>query len=327
MNVSHSMKIARGCPKKSKRTLESSNTSLDREHHQQERETSSLKPAFILICKWYTWSDQCCRSFQLKNSKRKIDNCLVSSTTGGMQPMTKCDGYQTTKQQNQKHSASFVDSSIKLKRSHLNCSKTAFSAKPCLCISECTSKKKRSSMLYLAEDSTDIFVSGWTLVWQNDGNAIWIVYWTCWTNNTKNELRKERERDWKSGLIVEFPIIMISDQNKSTHTHRPYPFSLGNTIFNVGYSYRMYVLLGYGDHHFHLQRWFFRVKLGNLWVGCQSMISMMKIIKIESLLVLRLYLSTDSSINMNVLLSEKKVIFLLAQTYFCILSNKEEAEP
>ena len=149
----------------------------------------------------------------------KNDSCLVSFAIGGTQPRIKYDGYQTTKQQNRKHNASSGDSSIKLKRSHLNCSKTAFSAKPCLCISECTSKKKRSSMLYLAKDSTEIFVSGWTLLWQNDENAIWIVYRTCWTKNTKNELRKERERNWKSGLIVDFPIIMISDQNKSTHTH------------------------------------------------------------------------------------------------------------
>ena len=186
MNDSRSVNIARGCSQKSKRTLLSSNTSLDRKHHQWERENSSLK-----------------RSFEL----------------GGTQPMMKYGGYQTTKQQNRKHNASSGDSLIKLKRSHLNCSKTAFSAKPCLCISECTSTKKRSSMLYLAEDSTDIFVSGWTLVWQKDENAIWIVYRTCWTKNTKNELRKERERDWKPGLIVDFPIIMISDQIKHSHTH------------------------------------------------------------------------------------------------------------
>ena len=51
MNVSHARNIARGCSKKSRRTLECSNTLLDREHHQQERETSSLKRSFNLICK------------------------------------------------------------------------------------------------------------------------------------------------------------------------------------------------------------------------------------------------------------------------------------
>ena len=37
--------------------------------------------------------------------------------------------------------------------------------------------------------------------------------------STQNELRKGRERDWRSGLIVDLPIIMISDQIKHTHTH------------------------------------------------------------------------------------------------------------
>ena len=220
MKVSHSKNIAHTCSKKSKRTLLSSNTWLDRKRHQWERETSSLKPSFSLICTWCTWSSQFCRSVQLKRSKRKIDSCLVSSTIGGMKPITMCDVYQTTRQQNQKHNASSGDSPIKLERSHLNCSKTACSAKPCLCISECALNKKPSSMLYVAEDWTDILVSGWTLLWKNDENAIWIVSRTCWTKNTKNELRKERERDWKSGLVVDFPIIMISDQNKSTYTCR-----------------------------------------------------------------------------------------------------------
>ena len=120
-----------------------------------------------------------------------------------------------------------------------------------------------------------------------------------------------------------------SHNDNTFHSHAHVDMNGGDCvsiIFNVGYSYRMYVLLGYGDHHFHLQMRFFRVKLGNLRIGFQSMISMMKIIKIESLLVLRLYLSTYSSTNMDVLLSEKKVIFLLAQIYFCTSSNKEEAE-
>ena len=219
MNVSHSVNIARGCSKKSKRTLLSWNTRPNRKHHQREREISSLKPSFNLICKWCTWSGQCYRSVQLKKSKRKIDSCLVSFTIGGMQPMTKCDGYQTTRQQNQKHSATFVDSSIKLQRPHLSFSRITFWVKPCLCIYECTSMNNHSLMLYLEEDSTSISGSGWSLLWTKNENAILIVYRTCWTKNTKNELRKERKRDWKSGLIVDFPIIMISDQNKSTHTH------------------------------------------------------------------------------------------------------------
>ena len=51
MNVSHPVNIARGCYKKPRRTRESSDTLLDREHHQQEREKSSLKRSFNLICK------------------------------------------------------------------------------------------------------------------------------------------------------------------------------------------------------------------------------------------------------------------------------------
>ena len=134
--------------------------------------------------------------------------------------MTKCDGYQTKRQQNQKHSASFIDSSIKLQRSHPNSSKITFSAKQCPCIFECTSKKKRSSMLYLAEDSTDIYVIGWTLPCKNDENAIWIDYQPCSWNSTESELKQARERDWKSGLIVEFPIIILSVHIKAlAHTN------------------------------------------------------------------------------------------------------------
>ena len=214
------MNIARGCSKKSKRTLLPWNTSLGRKHHQSERETSSLKPSFILICKWYTWSGQCYRSVPLKKSKRKIGSCLVSFIIGGMWPMTKSDGYRTTSQQNRKHNASFGDSSTNLKRSHPNSSKITFSTKLCLCICECTSKKKRSSMLYLAEGWTDIPVNGWTLLLKNDENTIWIDYRPCSRNNTESTLKQARERDWKSGLIVEFSIIILSAQIKAlTHTY------------------------------------------------------------------------------------------------------------
>ena len=129
-----------------------------------------------------------------------------------MQTMTKCGAHQTTRQQNRKHNASSDDSLIKLKRSHLSFSKITFSAKPWLCICRCTSKKKRLLMLFLAEDSTDIFVSGWTPLWKNDESFTWIDYWPCSLNNTKNELKQAGERDWKSGLIVEFPIIILAVQ-------------------------------------------------------------------------------------------------------------------
>ena len=75
-----------------------------------------------------------------------------------------------------------------------------------------------SLMLYLEEDSTSISGSGWTLLSTKNENATLIVYRTCWTRNTKKELRIEREMDWKSVLIVHFPIIMISDQIKHSHT-------------------------------------------------------------------------------------------------------------
>ena len=219
MNVSHSMNIVRGCSRKSKRTLLPSNTSLDQKRHQQGRGTSSVKPSFTLICKWSTWSGQCCRLVQLKKSKRKIGSCLISFTIGGMQPMTKCDGYQTTRQQNRKRNASFGDSSTNLKGSHPNSSKITFSARSCPCICGCTSMSNHSLMLYLEEASTSISGSGWTLLWRKNENVTLIVYRPCWTKNNKNELRKERESDWKSGLIVDFPIIMISDQIKPSHTH------------------------------------------------------------------------------------------------------------
>ena len=67
-------------------------------------------------------------------------------------------------------------------------------------------------MLYLAEDSTDIFVSGWILLWENDENAIWIAYRPCSLINSENELKRDCKSDWKSGPFVEFPIIMIFDQ-------------------------------------------------------------------------------------------------------------------
>ena len=57
-----------------------------------------------------------------KNRSEK-STVVSSHSHGEMRPLTKCDGYQTTRQQNQKHSASFVDSSIKLQRSHLSFSK------------------------------------------------------------------------------------------------------------------------------------------------------------------------------------------------------------
>ena len=85
----------------------------------------------------------------------------------------------------------------------------------------------RSLMLFLEEDSTSIFGSGWTLLWTKNANAILIVYRTCWTKNTKNELRIERERDLKLGLIVYFPIIMISDQIKHSHTRAHLHQSIG----------------------------------------------------------------------------------------------------
>jgi hypothetical protein len=99
----------------------------------------------------------CYHSVQSKKLKRQIGSCLVSFTIDGMQPMTKFDGYQTTRQQNRKRNASFGDSSTNLKRPH-----------PHL------------------------------------------------------ELKQACERDWKSGLIVEFPIIILSVQIKAlphTHTH------------------------------------------------------------------------------------------------------------
>ena len=60
------------------------------------------------------------------SSIEKVDSYLVSFTIGEMQPMTKYDGYQTARQLNQKHSASFVDFLIKLRRSHLSFSKITF---------------------------------------------------------------------------------------------------------------------------------------------------------------------------------------------------------
>ena len=112
------------------------------------------------------------------------------------------------------------DSSIKLKRSHPNSSRITFLAKLCPCICDCTSKNERSSMLYLEGDWTDIPVTRSTLLWKNDDNAIWIDYQPCSRNNTESELKQSRERDSKSGLVVEFPIIMITVQIKAlTHTH------------------------------------------------------------------------------------------------------------
>ena len=148
-----------------------------------------------------------------------IDSCLVSFTAGGMQPMTKFDGYQTTRQQNRKHNASFVDSSIKLQRIHLSFSKITFWVKPCLCIYGCSVMNNHSLMLYLAEDVRSISGSGWTLLRTKNENATWIVYRTCWAKNTRIGKKKELERDWKPGLLVDFPVIMVSDQIKPSHTH------------------------------------------------------------------------------------------------------------
>ena len=48
----------------------------------------------------------------------------------------------------------------------------------------------------------------------------WIDFQPCSRNNTESELKQARERDWKSGLIVEFLIIILSVQIKEvTHTH------------------------------------------------------------------------------------------------------------
>ena len=69
-------------------------------------------------------------------------------------------------------------------------------------------------MLYLEEDWTDIPVTGSTLLWKNEENATWIVYRPCSEKNTRNEMQKERERDWKSALVVYFSMTMISDQIK-----------------------------------------------------------------------------------------------------------------
>ena len=68
----------------SRRTLSSSNMLLDREHHQQERENSSLKRSFNLICKWSTRFGRCYHSVQSKKLKLKMGSCLVSFVTGGM---------------------------------------------------------------------------------------------------------------------------------------------------------------------------------------------------------------------------------------------------
>ena len=148
--------------------------------------------------------------------------------------MTECGSYQTAKQQNRKHNVSSSDSWIKLNMSHLNSSKIIFSAKPWLCLHGCTSKKKRSSMLHLAEDSTDIFVSRWTLLWENDGNATLIDYRPRSLITTESELEQECERDWKSWLIAEFPRIMISDQIKHSLTQTALKRSrMKNLIFIV----------------------------------------------------------------------------------------------
>ena len=79
-NVSPSVNIARRCSKQSKRTLLSSNPSLDRKHHRQQRKSSSLRRQFNLICKWSTRFCRCYHSVQWKKSKRKIASCLVSFT-------------------------------------------------------------------------------------------------------------------------------------------------------------------------------------------------------------------------------------------------------
>ena len=148
-----------------------------------------------------------------------FDNCLVSFTIGRMRSMTKCDGYQTTRQQNRKHSAPSGDSSIKLKRSHPNSSKVIFSARPCLCICACTSKSKRLSMLYLEKDSASTSMIGWILPWKINDNATWIVYRFCSIKNAEHEMKQQRERDWKLGLPVEFPITTIFDPIKAlAHT-------------------------------------------------------------------------------------------------------------
>ena len=108
---------------------------------------------------------------------------------------------------------------MRLQRFRLCFSKITFWVKPCQRVYQCSSMNNHSLMLYLEEDSTSIFGSGWTLLWTKNENATLIVYRTWWKKSTENELRKGRESDWKSGLIVDLPIIMISDQIKHSHIH------------------------------------------------------------------------------------------------------------
>ena len=86
--------------------------------------------------------------------------------------------------------------------SHRNFSQIKFWVKLCPCICECTSMNQRSVMLYLDEDSINASVIGWIIPWKIDENANWTVSWRCSVNNTENPLKHERERDWKSELVV-----------------------------------------------------------------------------------------------------------------------------
>ena len=69
------------------------------------------------------------------------------------------------------------------------------------------------------EDSTNISMSERSLLWTKDNNAIWIYHRPCSLISTENELKQKCERDWKSGRIVESPIITDSDQIKHLHAH------------------------------------------------------------------------------------------------------------
>ena len=74
-----------------------------------------------------------------------------------------------------------------------------------------------------------------------------IDYRSCSLSYTTDELKQARERDWESGLIVEFPIVILFVEIKAlTHTHkptdrqknylpfdRPYPFILENLLMEI----------------------------------------------------------------------------------------------
>lgn len=75
-------------------------------------------------------------------------------------------------------------------------------------------------MLHLEEESTSMSVSEWILPLKVDDNATWIDYHSCSIDNTKIEMKKERERDWELGFVDERPTFATFDRIKVIkHTH------------------------------------------------------------------------------------------------------------